>query len=182
MMNQMASMVGPISHLGHGMHSGMSMENGMGMIRGGPALSEDFGPALGRDIGESAKRETATSHLAGPVAQLHSVSDNQGSSHHEGHAIVTQGGIVYPIDDPVKKQVPGYPQDMWMSMEEWVPQRPEFHGLRPTWDRAMMGMMTLVRVLPQNLYDHIMELKRQEGSRKDAAGSKPNHEHQHSPN
>src|SRR5262245_59020823 len=63
MMNQMISMVGPISHGGHGMHAGMSMENGMGMVRGGHALSEDFGPSLGRDIGESAERERPTSHL-----------------------------------------------------------------------------------------------------------------------
>ena len=65
MMNQMVSMIGPISHAGHGMDSGMSMESGMGMVRGGNALSAEFGPSLGRDIGESAKREKATSHLVG---------------------------------------------------------------------------------------------------------------------
>jgi len=56
-MNQMVSMVGPISHLGHGMHTGMSMENGMGMLRDGNALAEEFGPSFGRDIGESARRK-----------------------------------------------------------------------------------------------------------------------------
>ncbi len=69
MMNQMVSMVGPLSHVGHGMHAGMSMENGMGMLRDGDALAEDFGPSFGRDIGESARREKAVTHLVGsPVA------------------------------------------------------------------------------------------------------------------
>ena len=63
-------------------------------------------------------------------------------------------------------------------MEAWVPQKPEFYGLRPTWDRAMMGMMTLVRVLPPDLYDTIMELKEKEGQ-KGAAESKPAHQHLH---
>jgi len=160
MMNQMISMVGPISHGGHGLHSGMSMENGMGMVRGGHALSEDFGPSLGRDIGESAKRERATSHLVSVSSQQ--TADQKGSAQHPAHPEGAHHDVMYPLDDPEKKKVPGYPQDMWMSMEEWVPKKPEFHGLRPTWDRAMMGMMTLVRVLPPELYEKIMELKENE--------------------
>lgn len=188
MMNQMVSMVGPISHLGHGMHTGMSMENGMGMLRNGNALSEDFGPSFGRDIGESARRERAVTHLVGlPVAapeprndvssqQAQKTQDHEAQGH-EGHQ--THGGdVMYPVDDPVKKQVPGYPQDMWMDTSHWVPNKPEFYGLRPTWDRAMMGMMTMVRVLPPDLYDKIMELKKeqsQEGNKPTEA--KPLHQH-----
>ena len=63
MMNQMASMVGPMSHGGHGLHTGGSMTDGMGMLRKGDALSEEFGPALGRGLGLSADRDRATSHL-----------------------------------------------------------------------------------------------------------------------
>ncbi|HSE40057.1 MAG TPA: copper oxidase, partial [Acidobacteriota bacterium] len=37
MMNQMVSMVGPMTHMGSGMHAGMGMEEGMGMIKEGPA-------------------------------------------------------------------------------------------------------------------------------------------------
>ncbi len=188
MMNQMVSMVGPISHVGHGMHTGMSMENGMGMLRDGDALAEDFGPSFGRNIGESARRERAVTHLVGsPIAaqepgkelsaqrQGHEGHKMQG---HEGHQM-PGGDVMYPVDDPVKKQVPGYPQDMWMDMSPLVPDKPEFHGLRPTWDRAMMGMMTLVRVLPPDLYDKIMELKKenqQEG--KKSTETKP-HQHKH---
>jgi hypothetical protein len=84
------------------------------------------------------------------------------------------GDVMYPVDDPAKKQVPGYPQDMWMDMSHWIPNRAEFHGLRPTWDRAMMGMMTLVRVLPPELYDQIMEMKS-----KEHVESKSPHQHKH---
>jgi FtsP/CotA-like multicopper oxidase with cupredoxin domain len=168
MMNQMVSMVGPLSHLGHGMHTGLSMENGMGMLRDGDALAEDFGPSFGRDIGESARREKAVTHLVGsPVAaqQPRSASPALPGSmtpqrEHQGHAMPGQvGDVMYPVDDPEKKQVPGYPQDMWMDMSQLIPNKAEFHGLRPTWDRAMMGMMTLVRVLPPELYDEIMVMK-----------------------
>ncbi|MEW5976309.1 MAG: multicopper oxidase domain-containing protein [Acidobacteriota bacterium] len=170
MMNQMVSMVGPMSHGGSGMHTGMSMENGMGMLRDGGALDESFGPSFGRDIGESARMERAVTHLVGfsaakepqtpPQSQGQQKQDPQMKGH-EGHQM-KEGDVMYPVDDPAKKEIPGYPQDMWMDTSQWVPDKPEFHGLRPTWDRAMAGMMTLVRVLPPDLYDKIMELKKQE--------------------
>jgi len=187
-MNQMVSMVGPLSHLGHGMHTGMSMENGMGMLRDGDALAEEFGPSLGRDIGESARRERAMTHLVGsPVApqQQRSATNsppgqNAPQPGHEDHAMSGPGGdVMYPVDDPEKKQVPGYPQDMWMDMSNWIPNKAEFHGLRQTWDRAMMGMMTLVRVLPNELYDQIMEMKSKEPEAKEDAEPEPPGQHKH---
>jgi FtsP/CotA-like multicopper oxidase with cupredoxin domain len=180
MMNQMVSMIGPISHVGHGMHTGMSMENGMGMLRDGQALSESFGPSLGRDIGESARMERAVTHLVGPAQQPQTEpgSQNQQMLRHEGHQTHARSGdVMYPVDDPDKKQVPGYPQDMWMDMSEWVSQKPEFYGLRPTWDRAMMGMMTLVRVLPPKMYSEIMELKKQIRQEKRIVEPEPIHGH-----
>jgi manganese oxidase len=190
MMNQMVSMVGPISHLGHGMHTGMSMENGMGMLRDGNALDEEFGPSLGRNIGESARRERATTHLVGSLLAGQALQNPQAAASpeqqgpqdqsHQGHQMSgQQGDIMYPVDDPVKKEVPGYPQDMWMDTSQWIPQKPEFYGLRPTWDRAMMGMMTLVRVLPPDLYDKIMELKRQEPQDAKPTEAVPMHQHKH---
>jgi hypothetical protein len=181
MMNQMVSMVGPISHSGHAMHAGMSMENGMGMVRGGGALSEEFGTSLGRDIGESARRERATNHLVGFPGRSQSASGDHALSQHQGHAEGVEGDVMYPLDDPIKRQVPGYPQDMWMDMAEWVPEKPEFHGLRPTWERAMMGMMTLVRVLPADLYDKIMALKGQANQEQKPVQSKPVHHHPRQP-
>jgi hypothetical protein len=44
-------------------------------------------------------------------------------------------------------------------MDELGGGKPELYGLRPGWSGAMMGMMTLVRVLPEEVYDKIMDLK-----------------------
>ena len=51
-------------------------------------------------------------------------------------------------------QVPGFPQDMFMAMDAVV-EKPETRGLRPTWTGGVMGMMTLVRVLEDDLYEAI---------------------------
>jgi FtsP/CotA-like multicopper oxidase with cupredoxin domain len=66
----------------------------------------------------------------------------------------------YPKDDPAKRAVPGYPQEMWMTMDEMY-DKPENYGLRKGWSGAMMGMMTLVRVLPPELFDKIEAMKRE---------------------
>jgi FtsP/CotA-like multicopper oxidase with cupredoxin domain len=54
----------------------------------------------------------------------------------------------------------GFPQDafMEMGMDEAVA-KPETHGLPPNWSAEMMGMMTLVRVLPDKEYNEIMAMK-----------------------
>lgn len=88
------------------------------------------------------------------------------------HAHVTHGGEPYPQDDAEKKKVPGYPQDMWMTMDEMFNGNPANHGLRKGWSGAMMGMMTLVRVLPPDKYDEIMKLV---AEKKGGAA----HEHRH---
>src|SRR5579859_7661100 len=64
---------------------------------------------------------------------------------------------------PVAKDAgatPGFPQDafMEMGMDELV-QKPETHGLPKNWSAGMMGMMTMVRVLPPEKYDEIMRIK-----------------------
>lgn len=61
---------------------------------------------------------------------------------------------LYPVDDAAKKAVPGYPQDMWMPMDQMF-DKPETFGLRKGWSGGMMGMMTIVRVLPPDRYDEI---------------------------
>jgi len=38
--------------------------------------------------------------------------------------------------------------------------KPETHGLPANWSAGMMGMMTLVRVLPDREYNEIMARKR----------------------
>ena len=51
-------------------------------------------------------------------------------------------------------RVPGFPQDMFMDVDEMV-SKPETRGLRPTWTGGMMGMMTMVRVLTPRAFDAI---------------------------
>ncbi len=154
MMNQMVSMVGPMSHGGVGLHTGAGMQEGMGALRKGDALAEEFGPALGRGLGMAADRERPTSHAVG-----------------------------YPQDDPEKKKVPGYPQDMWMTMDELIPPKPENYGLRKGWTGSMMGMMTLVRVVKPETYDKIMELRKEEDAKpkqpKMSPAAPAAHEHKH---
>jgi hypothetical protein len=64
--------------------------------------------------------------------------------------------------------VPGFPQDAFMegpvmAMDEMF-EKPETFGLRPGWSGFMQGMMTLVRVLPPDQYDHIVALRKKQGS------------------
>ena len=145
MMNQMASMVGPLVHGGAGIQAGKTMEAGMGMIREGHALSENNGPSFGRGLGVgSAYQETLTQLPVTPG----SASLVQQSPHARHH-----------VPPPGGKLVPGYPQDMFMVMDEMI-SKPETHGLRASWTAGMMGMMTLVRVLTPEKYDEIQEIKR----------------------
>jgi FtsP/CotA-like multicopper oxidase with cupredoxin domain len=78
-------------------------------------------------------------------------------------------GAELPPIAPNAESVPGFPQDafMEMPMDEAVV-KPETYGLPKNWTAGMMGMMTLVRVLPPDKYDHIMSLRRQ-----------PQEEHRH---
>jgi FtsP/CotA-like multicopper oxidase with cupredoxin domain len=52
--------------------------------------------------------------------------------------------------------VPGFPQDAFMEMGmDAAVAKPETFGLPPNWSAGMMGMMTMVRVLPGKEYDEI---------------------------
>ena len=52
--------------------------------------------------------------------------------------------------------VPGFPQDAFMEMGmDAAVAKPETHGLPPNWSAGMMGMMTMVRVLPDKEYNEI---------------------------
>ena len=137
MMNQMVSMVGPMAHIGHGMAAGRGMPEGMGMVRSDHALSPDLGPSLGRATGITAS-EKMVSNAVGQEQQ---------------HTHATHGA--QPPSVPVPGRVPGYPQDMWVTMDEAVAS-PETEGMAPGWTGAMMGMMTTVRVLPPDRYAAIM--------------------------
>lgn len=63
-----------------------------------------------------------------------------------------------PIADNASS-VPGFPQDAFMEMPmDAAVAKPETHGLPPNWSAGMMGMMTMVRVLPDAEYNEIQNL------------------------
>ena len=72
-------------------------------------------------------------------------------------------------------EVKGFPQDafMEMGMDESVA-KPETHGLPPNWSAGMMGMMTLVRVLPDAAYNEIQRRKAN-----NIPEEQPHHDHRH---
>ena len=80
-----------------------------------------------------------------------------------------------PIADNAN-EIPGFPQDafMDMGMDDAVA-KPETHGLPRNWSANMMGMMTLVRVLPDEKFDEIMDMKRR--GVVDKPASPPEHHH-----
>jgi len=142
MMNQMVSMVGPMAH-GGPLQTGKGMEEGMGIMKG-HALSEENAPGFGRGMGMTTA-EKPVSPMVGPTP--HQMPGGQagqgaGSGQH---------------------RVPGFPQDMWMPMDEEVT-KAETYGLPKDWSAALGGMMTLVRVLPPDKYDEIMALVKEAGS------------------
>jgi hypothetical protein len=137
MMNQMASMVGPMMASAANAIRPGAMTSGMG-IATGSATSESSGPAFGRTIGigAEAERSVANMPLGSPQPTFMTASRSA----------------------PNTGMVPGYPQDMLMVMDDLVA-KPETYGLRPGWSGATMGMMTVVRVLSPDLFDKIAELK-----------------------
>jgi hypothetical protein len=125
------------------------MEEGMGMLRGGAATAAENGPSMGRGMG-------AGSALAQPTANgpLSSEQDAQG-----------MGGMQMGQADVSKdaNSVPGFPQDAFMESPamaiDAMVEKPETHGLRPGWSGYMQGMMTLIRVLPPERYEEIVNLR-----------------------
>jgi hypothetical protein len=116
---------------GQGVQTGKGMEEGMGIVKQGHALSEDLAPGFGRGTGDTTEKERNTSNLVG------------------------QDRMNPQLPQDGRKRVPGYPQDMVLIMDKEVA-KPETYGLPPGWTASMMGMMTLVRVLPPTMYDEVM--------------------------
>jgi hypothetical protein len=142
MMNQMASMVGPImmSHA-NGLRPG-TMEGGMG-IHEGHALSDTAAPAFGRTLAVGAEAERQVTNM--PLSPMPQPTGSLSQAPNAG-------------------MFPGYPQDMVMVMDDMVA-KPETHGLRPGWTAGTMGMMTIVRVLSPELFDKIQQLKAEQTSK-----------------
>ena len=137
MMNQMASMVGPMMEASGGLQPG-GMSPGMGIV-GGAALSEQSGPAFGRTLAVGAEAERAAPNMPMTTPQ--------------------PPAFLQPGRADTRTRYPGYPQDMFMVMDDLFKDKPETYGLRSGWTMAMMGMMTLVRVMEPELFDRVQELR-----------------------
>ncbi len=170
MMNQMASNVGPMTRLGQGMQAGASMEEAMGMLREGHATADNKAPSLGRGLGVGATSEMARSN--GPLTQSEAdkaMANMPGMDHahmqDQDHGAMP--GMNMPELPKNANRVPLFPQDAYMespmmAMDKEV-DKPETYGLTPGWSGYVGGMMTLVRVLPPEQYEKIMDLKARQG-------------------
>ena len=134
MMNHMVSMVGPMA--------GMGGENGSGH-HGGGAMPEMAGAELA-----SGQLGAGLEPSLGPLTGV-------------DRAVMTG---MRPSAMPAKFKVPGYPQDM-MDMRTMPPdqmrkvQAPLTRGMRRNWPIGVMAMMTVLRVLPDELYDKVVSGK-----------------------
>jgi FtsP/CotA-like multicopper oxidase with cupredoxin domain len=135
MMNQMASMVGPLMMSRANTPPPGTMAGGMGLHTGG-ALSDNAGAAFGRTINVGAQAERAVANMPADAA---SKLPAQGRPPNDG-------------------MFPGFPQDMFMVMDSLV-EKPETFGLKPGWSGGTMGMMTIVRVLTPEMFDRIQQMK-----------------------
>jgi len=164
MMNQMSSNVGPMTRPGSGMQAGAGMEEAMGMLRGGHAASDNKAPSLGRGLGVGSTTEMARTNgplVPGEAGKAMADMPGMRDSH-------SAAAMKMPELPKNAGQVPLFPQDAYMesplmAMDADV-EKPETFGLPAGWSGVVGGMMTLVRVLPPDLYQKIMDLKAQERS------------------
>jgi hypothetical protein len=141
------------------------------MPRGGNATGEEYAPSLGRGMGASSALAQATTN--GPLSPQHAERPTAGMP------MQMQMGNTDVSKDA--NSVPGFPQDAFMespmmAMDAMVA-KPETFGLRPGWSGYMQGMMTLIRVLPPDQYDHIVSLRAKQAGAGPAA--MPNMPEQH---
>lgn len=185
MMNHMVSMVGPMpmhgemkmggngvtrgSRLfGFEIPAGGDMSNSLGMITRGPALADEHGPHMGRGMGEQTAADREVRNGFRPTsAQPSDAPQGQPSGQagpHAGHGAMP-GMKGMPRMSPPNEtaaSVPGYPQDMMDMMGMYSESdlkriiKPETRGMREDWYRGVEGLMTVIRVLPPDLYDKVM--------------------------
>jgi hypothetical protein len=131
MMNHMVSMVGPMPSMAS-MRRGGEHRGAMPEMQGGEFASGVLGAGLERSLGPAvgADREVMTG--------------------------------MRPSEMEAKFEVPGYPQDM-MEMHGMLPpsqmrkvQSQLTRGMRRNWPMGTQAMMTVLRVLPDELYEKVI--------------------------
>jgi len=163
MMNQMASNVGPMTRTGSGMQAGASMQEAMGILRDGHAAADNKAPSIGRGLGVGSTSEMTRSN--GPLTQSEA---DKAMANMPGMDQAHMHGMSMPELPKNANQVPLFPQDAFMegpmmAMDKEV-EKPETYGLPAGWSGFVGGMMTLVRVLPPDQYEKIMDLKAKQKS------------------
>ena len=169
MMNQMASNVGPMTRTGSGMQAGASMQEAMGILRDGHAAADNKAPSIGRGLGVGSTSEMTRSN--GPLTQSEAdkaMANMPGMDHSKTPGVDHAAGMSMPQLPKNANQVPLFPQDAFMegpmmAMDKEV-EKPETYGLPAGWSGFVGGMMTLVRVLPPDQYEKIMDLKAKQKS------------------
>jgi manganese oxidase len=93
--------------------------------------------------------ETADQTDAKAMSQMQTLANTVGFQHVH-HSPIAENA----------SEVKGFPQDAFMEMGmDSAVSKPETYGLPQNWSAGMMGMMTLIRVLPDREYDEIMAKK-----------------------
>ena len=157
----------------------------MGMLRDGHATSENKAPSLGRGLGVGSTADMARAN--GPLSQSdanEAMAPMPGMDHSKMPGMDHGGlpGMSMPELPKNANQVPLFPQDAYMegpmmAMDKEV-DKPETYGLPAGWSGFVGGMMTLVRVLPPDQYEKIMNLKAEQRA-KQLQEQPPNETHRH---
>ena len=139
MMNQMSSNVGPMTRLGR--------STGIGTAADMPRTNGPLSPS---------EADKAMANMPG--------MDHSKMDHSNMPGMTEMKMPELPKD---ANKVPLFPQDAYMegpmmAMDKDV-EKPETYGLPAGWSGFVGGMMTLVRVMPPEQYDKIMDLKAKQG-------------------
>lgn len=132
MMNHMVSMVGPMPMPKSKMGGEHANAGAVPSVRGGEIASGELGAGLERSLGPSVSADRA----------------------------VMTG--MRPAEMEAKFEVPGYPQDMMEMHGMMTPEQmkkvsvPLTRGMRRNWPMGTQAMMTVLRVLPDELYDKVV--------------------------
>ena len=91
--------------------------------------------------------------------QIQTANTNDPQALQQMDTLAKDLGVEHIHHSPVAENansVPGFPQDAFMEMGmDAAVAKPETYGLPPNWSAGMMGMMTMVRVLPEKDYADI---------------------------
>lgn len=132
MMNHMVSMVGPMPMPESQTNGGHERAKAMPSVRGGELASGELGAGLEPSLGPAVS----------------------------AHRPVMTG--MRPAKMEAKFEVPGYPQDMMEMHGMMTPEQmkkvsvPLTRGMRRNWPMGTQAMMTVLRVLPDELYEKVV--------------------------